>query len=129
MWFCGLMFEVGLYYIASHETTYCTPTPFFSDTVKCIAHGRIIRRIRYTRRLALTQVLERERETDRERVRQTGRQIGRQTDRKRERETDRWTCCGLPLVSNHQAVVHSVLSRVSAHLRASTHPPFFDNPI
>ncbi len=41
------MFEVGLYCIALHETTYCTPTPFFSDTVKCIAHGRIIRRIRY----------------------------------------------------------------------------------
>ncbi len=43
------MFEVGLYYIASHETTctYYTPTPFFSDTVKCIAHGRIIHRIRY----------------------------------------------------------------------------------
>ncbi len=40
------MFGGRLYYIASHETTYCTPTPFFSDTVKCIAHGRIIRRIR-----------------------------------------------------------------------------------
>ncbi len=42
------MFEVGLYYIASHETTYCTPTPVFIDTVKCIAHGHIIRRIRYS---------------------------------------------------------------------------------
>ncbi len=41
------MFEEGLYYIALHETTYCTPTPFFSDTVKYIAHGRIIRTIRY----------------------------------------------------------------------------------
>ncbi len=48
MWFGGLMFEVGLYYIASHETTYCTLTPFFSDTVKCIAHGHIIRKIRYS---------------------------------------------------------------------------------
>ncbi len=45
------MFEVGLYYIASNKTTYCTPTPFFSDTVKCIAHGRIIRRIRYCHRV------------------------------------------------------------------------------
>ncbi len=42
------MFDVGLYYIASHETTYCMPTtPFFSGTVKCIVHGRIIRRIWY----------------------------------------------------------------------------------
>ncbi len=41
------MFEVGLYYIALHATAYCTPTPFFSDTVKCIAHGRIIHRIWY----------------------------------------------------------------------------------
>ncbi len=47
VWFGGLMFEVGLYYIGSHETTYCTPTPFFSDTVKCITHERIIHRIRY----------------------------------------------------------------------------------
>ncbi len=45
------MFEVGLYNIASHQTTCCMPTPFFSDTVKCIAHGRTTRRIRYKYRI------------------------------------------------------------------------------
>ncbi len=39
VWVGGLMFEVGFYYIDLHETTYCTPTPFFSDTVKYIAMG------------------------------------------------------------------------------------------
>ncbi len=38
---------VGLYYILSHESTYCKPTPLFCADVRALAHRLIIRTLRY----------------------------------------------------------------------------------
>ncbi len=41
---------VGLYYILSHESTYCKPTPLFCAEVRALAHRLIIRTLRYQQR-------------------------------------------------------------------------------
>ncbi len=38
---------MGLYYILSHESTYCKPTPLFCADVRALAHRFIIRTLRY----------------------------------------------------------------------------------
>ncbi len=41
---------VGLYYILSHESTYCKPTPLFCAEVRVLAHELIIHTLRYMHR-------------------------------------------------------------------------------
>ncbi len=45
---------VGLYYILSHERTYCKPTPLFCADVRVLAHELTIRTLRYLRHLSLS---------------------------------------------------------------------------